>query len=258
MQPLRPPGPAHRIVFGAVALAMLAGACSGTVDDEGLAEALGISTTSAAPPTTVAPTVTTQTPGSTSSTLPLDVVVNRIEAGDLAPTRYGTSEFAFGLTFDLPNGAWSTDIETRNVIHLAQSPEPDFAAAIAYDFPLLVLLALPQLDESAVIDIVQNLEDIGFTTATETTVDGRPTVLADGASRTNPRIDAFETEDQTAFAALGGYWYWDPDVKALRYRVWIIDIGRGTLLAWYAAPRSAFDANADQATEVVESIRFTD
>jgi hypothetical protein len=253
MQQLAAPSPKHLTTVVAVMMVLLSGGCSGNQDAENeLAGELGISTT-----TIATPTVTAAKAPPPTTTMPADVSPSRIEAGDLAPTRYGTSEFAFGLTFDLPNGAWSTDTETRNVIHLAQSPEPDFSSAVAYDFPLLVLLALPQLDDSAVVDIVQTIDDIGFTTASEITIDGKSTVTTDGASRNNPPIDAFQAEDQTVFAGLGGYWYWDPDLNGVLYRVWIIDLSRGTLLAWYAAPRNAFATGVDTATQVVESIRFT-
>jgi hypothetical protein len=240
-----------------LALVASSAACSGSANDGSRAERLGITTSTAAQATTAPPSTTVTTEAPPTTTLDPAVQPSRLSPGDLTPTRYRTTEFAYDLTFVLPNGAWSTDVETRTAIHLAQTPSPDFAAAAAYDFPLLMLLALPDLDASAVEEIVRDIEGIGFTTASATKIGGRPAVVAEAASRTNPEVASFTGPGGEIFAALGGYWYWDPDVTTIVYRTWVIDMRRGTLVAWYAAPRAVFEANVEAAAAAVESIEFT-
>lgn len=232
--------------------------------------ALGITTTATivAPSTTPEPTATTPPTattldGATSTTTdaPLPTLepgaaASRLSPGNLAPTRYGTSEFAYDLTIDLHNGIWSTHEDTRTAIHLAQAPDPDFAASAAYDFPLLVLIAITDTDDDALIGLLDELESVRFVGFDEADIGGRPAVVRDGASRDNPFIPLFTGPGGEPFAGLGGYWYWDPDLVGLLYRVWIVDMGGGTMIAWYSAPRSAFEANATIATAAVESIRF--
>lgn len=232
--------------------------------------ALGITTTSTIVTTSMASEPTTATdPGATTldgatstttdaplPTLDPGAAASRLSPGNLAPTRYATSAFAYDLTIDLHNGTWSTDEDTRTAIHLAQAPEPDFASSESYDFPLLVLIAMTDTDDDALIGWLDELESVRFVGEDDTEVDGRPTVVRDGASRDNPFIPLFTGPNGEPFAGLGGYWYWDPDLVGLLYRVWIVDMGGGTMIAWYSAPRSAFENAAKIATAAVESIRF--
>lgn len=181
-------------------------------------------------------------------------VAPRFPPGRLAQGPHRTSTFAYPLTMTLPPGSWATNGETDTVIHILQAGVPDFGEAFVYDWPGVVLIAFPSLDDQAVAAHLDGLDELSATSSEPIEIDGRPAVRVDAQSAGNPEFQLPGSD--APFAGLGGFWFSDPEVEAVRYRIFLIDMSAGALLAWYSAPADRFDDLVGDATAAIESIVF--
>lgn len=240
------------LVAALVAALSLSTACSNGFVDTTTSGLSGASTTSPQPTTSVGST----TELATSTSQPGLAAPTRLTEGDLGLGVHFATAFAFPFILAVDDTPWATDGGSGDAIHFVQSAFPDFGASALYDFPTLVLVAIPGKPNDAVVNELASLTDLEFSTKVDVQLGRRSALRLEGTSAGNPIIPSLASADGASFSGLGGYWFWDPEVGNLRYVVHLVDMGNGTLVVWYAVPEAGYETHFASAEAVIDSLIF--